>query len=240
MPSNIDPVSIPQLNNVESRNRKQTPKLWNLPKVDKSFQRNLDELKPFQKSYTEILYRIGKDRYGLVPEFDFTVEVILPTGKFSELSYDIIAGPICHLIMTVCPILEFEKLVHPVLEKVRNSVHTKSLDRVIALRKRQEEIKKLVPPFILYNLEDHHLEIKREQKITIFDPTTGITVTRSTPAETEPWRIMTHWAKTELIRLNKLVKEFENREKNHGTSNANENKVRVKSSSNLERQTRNI
>ncbi len=234
MPSNIEPVSIPQLSNAESKNRKQTPKLWNLPKVDKSFQRNLDALRPYQKTYTDILYKVGKNKYGLIPEFDFTVEVILPTGKFSELSYDIIAGPTCHLIMTVCSISEFEKLLCPILEKVRNSVHSKSLDRVIALRKREKEIKKLIPPFILYDLEDHHLEIKREQKITIFDPTTGITVTRITPAETEPWRIMTHWAKMELIKLNKLVKEFKSREENYGTPNADANKVRVKSDSNLE------
>ncbi len=235
MSSSIDPVSILQLNNVEKKNREQTPKLWNLPKVDKSFQRKLEELKPFQQTYTDLLYKIGKNRYGLIPQFDFTVEVILPTGKFSELSYEIIAGPICHLIMTVCSTKEFEKLIHPVLEKVRNSVHNKSIDRVIALKKRQDEAKKLAPPFMLYNLEDHHLEIKREQKITIFDPTTGITVTRSLPAETEPWRIMTHRAKLELIKLNKLVKEFKNREKSHGTSNADENKIRVKSNSSLER-----
>ena len=87
---------------------------------------------------------------------------------------------------------------------------------------------------MLYNLEDHHLEILREQKITIFDPTTGITVTRTLPAETEPWRIMTHRAKMELIKLNKLVEEFEDREEDRGTSNANENKVRVKTNSSVE------
>jgi hypothetical protein len=235
MPSSIDPVSIPQLDNKEKNDRIQVPKLWNLPKVDKSFQRKLKELEPFQKTYTELLYKIGKDKYNLTPQFDFTVEVILPTGKFSELSYDIIAGPICHLIMTVCPIKEFEKNLHPILEMVRNSVYNKSIERTTALIKRQEEAKKLAPPFMLYNLEDHHLEIKREQKITIFDPTTGITVTRSMPAESEPWRLMTHRAKMELIKLNKLVKEFEARGVKNGTLNANADKIQVGSSSNLER-----
>jgi len=235
MSSSIDPVSITQLNNKEKNDRKQVPKLWNLPKVDKSFQKKLAELEPFQKTYTELLYKIGKNRYGLIPQFDFTVDIILPTGKFSELSYEIIAGPICHLVMTVCSTKEFEKLLHPILEQVRNSVHNKSIDRTTALIKRQEEAKKLVPPFMTYDLEDHHLEIKREQKITIFDPTTGITITRTMPAESEPWRLMTHRAKMELIKLNKLVKEFENREKSHGTFNANENKVRVESSSSLEK-----
>jgi len=233
MSSSIEEVSIPQLNNAEKKDRKQVPNLWNLPKVDKSFQRKLEELKPFQQTYTDLLYRIGKDRYGLIPEFDFTVEVILPTGKFSDLSYDIIAGPICHLILTVCPIKEFEKLLHPVLEKIKYSVHNKSIDRIIELRKREQEAKELAPPFMLYNLEDHHLEIKREQKITIFDPTTGITITRTMPAESEPWRIMTHRAKLELIRLNKLVKEFSDREKSHGTSIENENKISVGSKSSL-------
>jgi hypothetical protein len=235
MPSSIDPVSIPQLNDKEKKDRIQIPKLWNLPKVDKSFQRKLKELEPFQKTYTELLYKIGKNRYNLIPQFDFTVEVILPTGKFSELSYDIIAGPICHLIMTVCPITEFEKNLHPILEMVRNSVYNKSIERTTALVKRQEEAKRLAPPFMLYNLEDHHLEIKREQKITIFDPTTGITITRSTPAESEPWRLMTHRAKMELIKFNKLAKEFEAREVKNGTFNANADKIQVGSSSNLER-----
>jgi hypothetical protein len=235
MSSSIDPVSIPQLNDKEKNDRIQVPKLWNLPKVDKSFQRKLAELEPFQKTYTELLYKIGKDKYNLIPQFDFTVEVILPTGKFSELSYEIIAGPICHLVMTVCPIQEFEDNLHSILEKVRNSVYNKSIDRTVALVKRQEEAKKLAPPFMLYNLEDHHLEIKREQKLTIFDPTTGITVTRSMPAESEPWRLMTHRAKMELIKLNKLVKEFEAREKSHGTFNADADAVQVGSSSNLER-----
>ena len=235
MPSSIDPVSIPQLHESEKRSREQTPKLWNLPKVDKSFQKKLAELAPFQKMYTELLYKIGKNRYGLIPEFDFTVDIILPTGKFSELSYEIIAGPVCHLVVTVCSIKEFEKLLHPILEKVRNSVYNKSIDRTTALVKRQEEAKKLIPPFMLYDLEDHGLEIKREQRLTIFDPTTGITVTRSMPAESEPWRIMTHRAKMELIKLNKLVKEFDNQEKSYGTSNANADTIRVESNSSLER-----
>ena len=236
MSSSIEEVSIFGLNEAEKRDRKQTPNLWKLPKVDKSFQRKLEELKPFQKTYTDILYRIGKNRYGLNPESDFTVEVILPTGKFSDISYDIIAGPICHLIMTVVSIPEFEKLVHPVLEMVRNSVHNKSIDRIVALKKRQEEIKKLVPPFMLYGLESHHLEISREQKVTIFDPTTGMTVVRTLPAESEPWRIMTHRAKMELIRLNKLVKEFEARETiDHGKLIENENKIPVEARSHMEK-----
>ena len=86
---------------------------------------------------------------------------------------------------------------------------------------------------MLYDLEDHHLEIKREQKITIFDPTTGITVTRTMPAESEPWRIMTHWAKMELIKLNKLMEEFEERGRN-AISNADENQISVKSNSSIQ------
>ena len=235
MSSSIEEVSILQLSKVDKQNRKQSPKLWNpLPKVDKSYQRKLAELKPFQKTYTEILYRIGKDRYGLNPKSDFTVEVILPTGKFSDISYDIIAGPTCHLIMTVCSIKVFEKQVHSILEMVRNSVYNKSIDRVVEIRKRQDEIKKLAPPFMLYNLEDHHLEITREQKITIFDPTTGITVTRTMPAESEPWRLMTHRAKLELVKLNKLVKEFESREViDNGKTNEDENKISVTAKSRL-------
>lgn len=234
MSSSIEETSIPQLNKADKENK--PPKLWNLPKVDKSFQKKLEELKPFQQTYTDILYKVGKSKYNLNPQFDFTVDVILPTGKFSELSYEIIAGPICHLVLTVCSIKEFEKLLCPVLEKVRNSVHNKSIDITIELRKRQNEIKKLIPPFMLYNLEDHHLEINREQKITIYDPKTGVTVTRTMPAESEPWRIMTHWAKTELIKLNKLVKEFKEKDgESNGTLNENENAVSVKSGSSLEK-----
>jgi len=233
MSSSIEEVSIVKLNETEKKDRKQTPKLWNLPQVDKSFQRKLEALKPFQKTYTELFYKVGKEKYGLNPKSDFVVDVILPTGKFSDLSYDIIAGPTCHLVFTVCPIKEFEKLIFPVLEMVRHSLHNKAIDRTIAIRKRQEEAKKLCPPFTLYNLEDHHLEIKREQKITIFDPTTGITVTRTMPAESEPWRIMTHWAKMELVKLNKLMEEFEERG-NDGIPNADENKIPVKSDSNIQ------
>ena len=88
---------------------------------------------------------------------------------------------------------------------------------------------------MLYDLEDHHLEIKREQKVTIFDPTTGITVTRTMPAESEPWRLMTHWAKMELIKINKLVKEFESRKESidHGPLRTNENTVSVGSNHNI-------
>ena len=235
MSSSIEVVSIPAVQENEKRHKLQRPKLWNLPKVDKSFQRKLDELKPYQEMYTKLLYKIGEDKYNLNPTSDFTVEVILPTGEFSDLSYHIIPGPTCHLILTVCSIKEFEKLLHPLLEKVRNSVYNKAIERTVELQKRQAEAKKLAPPFMLYNLENHHLEIKREQKITIFDPLTGITVTRTMPAETEPWRIMTHRAKLELVKLNKLVKEFENREKSYGTSNANENEILVKSNGSLER-----
>ena len=125
MSSSIEETSIPRLGETEKRDRKQSPKLWNLPKVDKSFQRKLEELKPFQKAYTELFYKIGKEKYGLNPQSDFVVDVILPTGKFSDLSYDIIAGPIVQLIFTVCSTKEFEKLIFPVLEMVRDSLHTK-------------------------------------------------------------------------------------------------------------------
>lgn len=234
MSSSIEEVSILQLSKVEKQNRKQSPKLWKpLPKVDKSFQRKLEELKPYQEMYRTLLYKIGEDKYSLKPEFDFTVEVILPTGKFSDLSYEIIAGPTCHLIMTVCSIQEFEKTIYSILERVRDLVYNKSIESITQLQKRQDEIKKLIPPFLLYNLEDHHLEIKREQKVTIFDPTTGINVVRSMPAESEPWRIMTHKAKLELLKLNKLVKEFNTREKENETLRSDENKISVKTKSDL-------
>ena len=237
MSSSIEEVSIPQLNEVDRKNRKQTPSLWKLPKVDKSYQKKLAELAQYQRMYTKILYHVGKSKYNLNKDSDFTVEVILPTENFSNLSYHIIAGPVCQLILTVCSTKEFEELLHPLLEKVKASVHNKYIDNIIQLKKRQDEIKKLIPPFMLYDLEDHHLEIKREQKVTIFDPTTGITVTRTMPAESEPWRLMTHWAKMELIKLNKLVKEFESRKEieDNGTPNENENKVSIKASSSLER-----
>ena len=113
------------------------------------------------------------------------------------------------------------------MEKVKASVHNKYIDNITQLKKRQDEVKKLIPPFMLYDLEDHHLEIKREQKVTIFDTTTGINVTRTMPDESEPWRLMTHWAKMELIKLNKLVKEFESRKEIDETSRTNENKIPV-------------
>jgi len=103
----------------------------------------------------------------------------------------------------------------------------------VELRKRQDEMKKLVPPFFFYDFSKSNLEIKREHIITIYDPTTGITVTRRKPAESEPWRIMTHRAKMELIRWNKQAKEFESREENDETSIKNENKISVKSESTL-------
>ena len=62
MPSSIDPVSIPQLNDKEKNDRIQVPNLWNLPKVDKSFQRKLEELKPFQETYTDLFYKVGKSK----------------------------------------------------------------------------------------------------------------------------------------------------------------------------------
>ena len=236
MSSSIEVVSIPAVQENEKRHKLQKPNLWKpLPKVDKSFQRKLEELKPYQEMYLKLLYQIGEDKYNLKPKSDFTVEVILPTGKFSDLSYEIIAGPTCHLVMTVCSIQEFEDSVHHILEQIRNSVYNKSIESTVQIQKRQNEIKKLIPPFFLYNLEDHHLETIREQKITIFDPTTGITVTRTMPAESEPWRIMTHKAKMELLKLNKLVKEFQRREKEHGTSKENANKVSLKSESNLQK-----
>ena len=141
MSSSIDPVSIPQLDQAEKKNRQRIPNLWNLPKIDKKLQRNLDELKQYQQAYKEILYKVGKIRYGLNPEFDFTVDITLPTGKFSELSYEVLAGPICHLTMTVCSTKEFERFLHPVLEQVRNSVHNKSIESIRQLTKRQEETK---------------------------------------------------------------------------------------------------
>ena len=237
MSSSIEEVSIPQLNEVDRKNRKQTPSLWKLPKVDKSDQKKLAELEQYQRMYTKILYHVGKSKYNLNKDSDFTVEVILPTENFSDLSYHIIAGPVCQLILTVCSTKEFEALLHPLLEMVKASVHNKYIDNIVKLKKRQDEIKKLIPPFMTYDLEDHHLEVKREQKITIFDPTTGITVTRTMPDESEPWRLMTHWAKMELIKLNKLVKEFESREviENNGTFNENENKIPVGANSSLER-----
>jgi len=231
MSSNIEETSIPQLSKIE--NRRKTPNLWNLPKVDKSFQKKLEELKPFQEMYERLFYKIGKDKYNLNPKSDFTVDIILPTGKFSDLSYHIIPGPTCHLIFTVVSTTEFEKVIHTILTKVKASVHNKSLECIELIRRHQDRMKKLVPPFQLYNLEDHHLEIKREQKITIYDPKTGITVTRTMPAESETWRIMTHHAKTDLIRHNKLIKEFESRE-DHGTPNENANKVSVRSDNHLE------
>lgn len=235
MSSSIEETSIPQLNVVDKRNREKTPNLWNLPKVDKSFQKKLKELEPYQKMYTELLYKVGKSKYGLNPKSDFTVDVILPTGKFSDLSLHIVPGPVCHLILTVCPISEFEKNIHAILTKVKDSVFNKSLISVIELRKLQERTKRDVPPFKLYDLEDHRLEITREQKITIYDPSTGITVTRTVPAESETWRITTHWAKMELVKLNKLIKEFEKEEGRYGTSNENENTVSAKTDHNLER-----
>lgn len=235
MSSNIEETSIPQLSKQENRN--QIPKLWHLPKVDKSFQRKLEELKPFQEMYEQLLYKIGEDKYNLNPKSDFTVDIILPTGKLSDLSYHIIAGPICHLVMTICSISEFEDNVYLILEKIRNSVHNKSIESVITLRKRQDQVKKIIPPFQLYgDLGTHHLEVTREQKITIYDPKTGITVTRTTPAESEPWRIMDHKAKMELLKLNKLLKEFESsEEKNYESSNKNANKVSVESNNHLEK-----
>ena len=237
MSSSIEEVSIPQLNEADRKSRKQTPSLWKLPQVDKSYQKKLAELEQYQRMYTKILYHVGKSKYNLNKDSDFTVEVILPTENFSDLSYHIIAGPVCQLILTVCSTKEFEALLHPLLEMVKASVHNKYIDKIVKLKKRQDEIKKLIPPFMTYDLEDHHLEVKREQKITIFDPTTGITVTRTMPAESEPWRLMTHWAKMELIKLNKLVKEFESREviENNGTFNENENKIPVGANSSLER-----
>ena len=65
----------------------------------------------------------------------------------------------------------------------------------------------------------------------------GITIKRVEPAESEPWRIMTHRAKMELIeltKLNKLMKGFEDSEENDGTPNENENKISIKSDSSLE------
>jgi len=233
MSSNIEETSILKLKEYDKHSR--LPNLWNLPKVDKSFQRKLEELKPYQEMYEKLLYQIGENKYNLKPSFDFTVDVVLPTGKLSDLSYHIIAGPICHLTMTVCSTQEFEKTVHSILKEVRDSVHNKSVESSIKLRKRQEEIKKEIPPFQLYgDLNNHHLEIIREQKITIFDPKTGITVTRKVPAESEPWRITAHKAKMDLLRHNKLLREFESREQNE-SSNENANKVPIEANNHLER-----
>ncbi len=233
MSSSIEETSIPKLNDVEKQSRKQIPNLWNLPKVDKGWEKKRDELAQYQKMYTDLLYRIGKKTYGLVPDFDFTVEVTLPSGKFADVSYQVIAGPTVQLILNVCSTKDFEKLLHPILEKVRASVHSKVIEKSVELIKRQDEVKKDIPPFVLYeDLKGHKLEITREHVLTIYDPSTGITIKRVEPAESEPWRIMTHRAKMELIeltKLNKLMKGFEDSEGNDGTPNENENKVSIKS-----------
>lgn len=203
--------SIAAYNESERLRRKSTPNLWKVPKMTPDLPPSAEEqLKKYQQTYTELLYSVGEKKYNLRPGFDFTVDIVLPFEQFSNLAYQIIGGAVVHVSMAVCSVDMFEERIHIILRQVKERLRTKSLDIRTELIKRDEEIKKIVPPFVLYEqLEGHSLEITIERIVTITDKDTKVTVSRTKKETQEPTRLMIHRAKMELIEVNGLVKELE-------------------------------
>lgn len=193
--------------------RKSTPNLWKIPQMTPNLPPSVEEqLEKYQATYTELLYSVGEKKYDLRRKFDFVVDVIIPTQNMQDLGlkYSVVGGPVVQLVMAICSVKEFEGRIHGILSEVKERLRTKSLEIRTKLMERSEELKKIAPPFTLYEeLEGHHLEITIERTVTITDKNTRVTVSRTRGEEKEAARIMIHKARLELIEVNSLVKELE-------------------------------
>ena len=99
-----------------NKRRNRTVNLWKLPAVKKD--QTIPQLALIQKTYTNLLYQLGEKKYNIRPKLDFTVEIVIPEGIAIELHFHIIPGSVCHAIVPVCPIREFEVMAHKVLKQV--------------------------------------------------------------------------------------------------------------------------
>lgn len=210
----IDPTddkTIPILNRIDEKRRKATPNLWVIPKMTKDIPESSEaQLNQYQKTYTDILYSVGKEKYGLLPNLDFVVEVVIPTGNLSALGFQVVGGPIVHVVLPICSISDFEQKIHRILRDVKEMLHSKSVEVRTKLHDMDKALKAQCPPFMTYDqLDGHKLEVLQEQKITITDKSTGATVTRIKKEDKESWRIMVHRAKLELIEVNRMIREIE-------------------------------
>lgn len=216
--------TIHQLNEVEKQNRTRKPNLWNppestmeIPKMSKEIEGTAAaELNLMQETYTELLYSVGEKKYNLRRDLDFTVDVFLPEGNLipSLLEYKVIGGPVVHVILPVCSIKNFEGRIHRILRDVKIQLRSKAVELMSIVKQRDKALKLEVPIFALYDqLEGHKLQIVQELMVTVTDKTTGAVVTRVMRESEEPFRIMIHRAKMELIIHNKLIKEVEKQQK---------------------------
>lgn len=223
----IDPTedrTILKLDEIEQKSRTRKPNLWNppaskmeIPKMSKEIDGTAEaELSAFQIAYTELLYSVGEKRYGLRRDSDFTVDVFIPEGDLipSLLEYKVIGGPIVHVILPVCSIKDFEGRIHRILLSVKAALRSKAVELMSVVKRRERQLKLDVPLFKTYDaLDGHKLEIVQELIVTITDKTTGAVVTRVKRELEEPFRIMIHRAKLELIVHNKLIKEVQKQQK---------------------------
>ncbi len=216
--NDFDPTEdrhIPELARTEKNHKRIQPNLWKVPQMTPDLPPSATEqLGQYQTTYTELLYSVGEKKYGLHREYDFTVEVVIPEGNLSALGYQVVGGPIVHVVLPVCSVDKFEQRIHRILRDVKDCLRSKSLEIKVKLDKAIEEAKSKVPTFHYFEkLEGHRVEVIQEQMVTIIDHTTGVTVTRTKKEIEESYRIMTHRAKLELVQVNDLVEELKKKEK---------------------------
>lgn len=231
--NDFDPTEdrhIPELAQTEKSHKATQPNLWKIPKMTKDLPPTAEQqLGQYQKTYTELLYSVGEKKYGLHREYDFTVEVVIPEGNLSSLGYQVVGGPVVHVVLPVCSVDKFEQRIHRILRDVRDCLRSKSLEIKVKLDKAQEEAKSKIPAFQYFEkLEGHHIQVIQEQLVTIIDKTTGVTVTRTKNEAEESYRIMVHRAKQELVQVNDLVEELRKKEEAKKEENAQQtNEVKV-------------
>lgn len=223
--------SIAAYSESERLRRKSTPNLWKIPQMTPDLPPSVEkQLKEFQTTYTNLLYSVGASRYGLRREFDFVVDVIVPSQNMQDLGahYSVFGGPVVTVVMPVCPIHIFEENIHRILRDVKDCLTTKALDIRTKLLERSEELKQFVVPFAPYkDLERHHLEITVERIVTIVDRDTKVTVSRTKREDQEATRLMIHRAKLELIEINGLVRELEEQSEKEAENAQQINEVKV-------------
>lgn len=225
-----NPIHIPALAARQKQDLVQRPNLYQLPQVSVSPSKSYRELMQIKATFEYLFYQVGEKQYGLRPKFDFEVEVTIPEGgKLAEMSYHIIGGGCVQVIMPICPILHFQPKVHEILKQVKEAVRTKSLEKITELIKRQEEIKKLIPAFQLYEeLNNHRLKITRELKVTVYDETTKVSSIEIASEDDTNFRILTHYAKQTLIQKLEIIKQFEEQqEKKKETQNVTHKPVTI-------------
>jgi hypothetical protein len=222
--------SIPQVQEYEKSRVKSTPNLWKIPVMTKDLPPStVQQLGQFQKTYAELLYSVGEKKYNLRRNSDFTVEIVIPEGNLSALGYQVVGGPIVHVVLPVCSVDKFEQRIHRILRDVKECLRSKSLEVKVKLDELAEATKSQVPVFYCFEkLQGHQIEVIQEQIVTITDKTTGVTVTRTKKESEEPYRIMIHRAKQELVQVNGLVEELKKKEKAKKEENVKQtNEVKV-------------